>query len=79
MCLVKQKFSPLSVVMTNHLTNHDMLVIKMTYSYEMCLLGNHSCVPNAEATFPYNNFTLVMEAVKEIQPGDVRLLYLNHL
>ncbi|GFQ98685.1 SET and MYND domain-containing protein 5 [Trichonephila clavata] len=31
---------------------------------------NHSCVPNAEATFPYNNFTLVMEAIKEIQPGE---------
>lgn len=31
---------------------------------------NHSCVPNAEATFPYNNFTLVMEAIKEIEPGE---------
>ncbi|GIY82000.1 SET and MYND domain-containing protein 5 [Caerostris extrusa] len=31
---------------------------------------NHSCVPNAEATFPYNNFTLVMEAIKEILPGE---------
>ncbi|PRD21399.1 UNVERIFIED_CONTAM: smyd5 [Trichonephila clavipes] len=34
------------------------------------LRSNHSCVPNAEATFPYNNFTLVMEAIKEIQPGE---------
>ncbi|XP_067124318.1 histone-lysine N-trimethyltransferase SMYD5-like [Centruroides vittatus] len=31
---------------------------------------NHSCVPNAEATFPYSNFALVMEAIRDIEPGE---------
>ncbi|XP_076367305.1 SET and MYND domain containing, class 5 isoform X2 [Tachypleus tridentatus] len=38
--------------------------------YEEVDKGNHSCVPNAEATFPYSNFVLVMEAVKDIEPGE---------
>lgn len=31
---------------------------------------NHSCDPNAMPTFPYNNFHLVMTAVKDITAGD---------
>ncbi|XP_042207985.1 SET and MYND domain-containing protein 5-like isoform X2 [Homarus americanus] len=31
---------------------------------------NHSCNPNAMPTFPYNNFHLVMTAVKDIAAGD---------
>ncbi|KAK8753657.1 hypothetical protein OTU49_000996 [Cherax quadricarinatus] len=31
---------------------------------------NHSCDPNAMPTFPYNNFHLVMTAVKDISAGD---------
>ncbi|XP_050730955.1 histone-lysine N-trimethyltransferase SMYD5-like isoform X3 [Eriocheir sinensis] len=31
---------------------------------------NHSCNPNAMPTFPYNNFHLVMTAVRDISAGD---------
>jgi hypothetical protein len=33
--------------------------------------GNHSCAPNAEVTFPYNDSTLVLEALQDIQEGEV--------
>jgi len=38
--------------------------------YLMQSAGNHSCAPNAEITFPYNDFTLVMQAVQDIKAGD---------
>ena len=43
--------------------------------------GNHSCEPNAEVTFPFNNSTLVLKALHSIQPGEVLtlLLRLDHL
>uniref|UniRef100_F7DXQ8 Protein-lysine N-trimethyltransferase SMYD5 n=2 Tax=Xenopus tropicalis TaxID=8364 RepID=F7DXQ8_XENTR len=31
---------------------------------------NHSCVPNAEASFPDNNFILHLTALEDIQPGE---------
>ncbi|XP_067036789.1 histone-lysine N-trimethyltransferase SMYD5-like [Acropora muricata] len=31
---------------------------------------NHSCEPNAEVTFPYNNSTLALKALCSIQPGE---------
>lgn len=31
---------------------------------------NHSCVPNAESTFPYSNDIVVLKAIKPIQPGE---------
>lgn len=31
---------------------------------------NHSCVPNAESTFPYSNDIVVLKAIKAIQPGE---------
>ncbi|XP_018425639.1 PREDICTED: SET and MYND domain-containing protein 5 [Nanorana parkeri] len=31
---------------------------------------NHSCVPNAEASFPDNNFLLHMTALEDIKPGE---------
>lgn len=31
---------------------------------------NHSCVPNAQSTFPYSNDVVVLKALKEIQPGE---------
>jgi len=31
---------------------------------------NHSCEPNAEVTFPYNNSTLALKALHSIQPGE---------
>ncbi|XP_013385788.1 SET and MYND domain-containing protein 5-like, partial [Lingula anatina] len=31
---------------------------------------NHSCQPNAEVTFPHNNFTLQMVAVQDIKAGE---------
>lgn len=33
--------------------------------------GNHSCVPNAEASFPENNFLLHLCALSDINPGEV--------
>lgn len=37
-----------------------------------CDLGNHSCVPNAETSFPENNFLLHVTALEDIKPGEVR-------
>lgn len=37
-----------------------------------CGLGNHSCVPNAETSFPENNFVLHVTALEDIKPGEVR-------
>lgn len=31
---------------------------------------NHSCIPNAEAAFPDNNFLLHLSALRDIQPGE---------
>lgn len=31
---------------------------------------NHSCEPNAEVTFPYNNSTLALKALCSIQPEE---------
>ncbi|XP_060103236.1 histone-lysine N-trimethyltransferase SMYD5 [Heteronotia binoei] len=31
---------------------------------------NHSCIPNAEASFPDNNFLLHLTALEDIQPGE---------
>jgi len=39
---------------------------------------NHSCVPNAEIRFPYNNNRLVVKAIDSINPGDeITICYLN--
>ncbi|RXM36582.1 SET and MYND domain-containing protein 5 [Acipenser ruthenus] len=32
--------------------------------------GNHSCIPNAEASFPENNFLLHLTALSDIKPGE---------
>lgn len=31
---------------------------------------NHSCVPNAQSTFPYSNDIVVLKATRDIQPGE---------
>lgn len=31
---------------------------------------NHSCLPNAVVEFPYSNNTLVLKAIRDIQPGE---------
>ncbi|CAH3015610.1 unnamed protein product [Porites evermanni] len=38
------------------------------YALQSCC--NHSCEPNAEVTFPFNNSTLVLKALYNIQPGE---------
>ncbi|KAG8453241.1 hypothetical protein GDO86_000029, partial [Hymenochirus boettgeri] len=38
------------------------------YMLQSCC--NHSCVPNAEASFPDNNFLLHLIAVEDIKPGE---------
>ncbi|XP_071982530.1 protein-lysine N-trimethyltransferase SMYD5 [Engystomops pustulosus] len=38
------------------------------YMLQSCC--NHSCVPNAEASFPDNNYLLHLIAVEDIQPGE---------
>ncbi|KAK3919604.1 SET and MYND domain-containing protein 5 [Frankliniella fusca] len=39
---------------------------------------NHSCIPNAEPSFPYSDFRLVMTATRNIQPGDeITISYLD--
>lgn len=37
------------------------------------MLGNHSCVPNAEITFPYNNNVMVLKAVQDIAEDEVSM------
>ncbi len=39
--------------------------------------GNHSCVPNAEASFPESNFLLHLTALSDISPGEVRSMSHN--
>lgn len=34
--------------------------------------GNHSCIPNAETSFPDNNFLLHLTALEDIEAGEVR-------
>ena len=44
------------------------------YLYELLasfILGNHSCAPNAEVTFPHNNSTLVLVAIRDIEQDEV--------
>lgn len=36
------------------------------------LVGNHSCIPNAETSFPENNFLLHLTALEDIEAGEVR-------
>uniref|UniRef100_A0A8C1G359 Protein-lysine N-trimethyltransferase SMYD5 n=1 Tax=Cyprinus carpio TaxID=7962 RepID=A0A8C1G359_CYPCA len=40
------------------------------YECFLCCAGNHSCVPNAEASFPDNNFLLHLAALSDISPGE---------
>ena len=42
-------------------------------SFDMFIfpVGNHSCDPNAEVCYPYNNSTLAVKALKPIKPGEV--------
>ena len=35
------------------------------------VLGNHSCSPNAEVTFPDNSFVLTVKALSHIKSGEV--------
>lgn len=34
-------------------------------------VGNHSCIPNAEVSFPNNNFLLQLSTLSDISPGEV--------
>ena len=46
--------------------------------YSLQSACNHSCIPNAEPTFPYSDFRLVMTATRNIQPGDeITISYLD--
>ena len=38
--------------------------------------GNHSCVPNAEINFYHGDHTLTLTALRDIQPGEVRSVWL---
>ena len=39
--------------------------------YGLQSAANHSCTPNAESTFPHNDFTVVLKALKPIEKGEV--------
>ena len=41
------------------------------FLFSLHLIGNHSCEPNAEVTFPYNNSTLVLVAMTDIAENEV--------
>lgn len=38
--------------------------------YQLQSKINHSCIPNAQSSFPYSNDILVLKAVNDIQPGE---------
>lgn len=39
---------------------------------------NHSCLSNAVVEFPYSNNTLVLKAIRDIQPGEeISISYLD--
>ena len=38
--------------------------------FELQSMINHSCYPNAEVSFPFNNHTLVVRALRRIEPGE---------
>ena len=40
-------------------------------SNQSAATGNHSCIPNTEASFPENNFLLHLSALSDISPGEV--------
>jgi len=42
--------------------------------YSLQSTCNHSCQPNAEVTFPHNDFTLVVKALSDIKAGDEILI-----
>ena len=46
--------------------------------YELQSTINHSCFPNAQVEFPFNNHECVVNATKSIEPGEEILIsYLN--
>jgi len=46
--------------------------------YQLQSCCNHSCLANAEVTFPYNNSTLVLVAVQDIMPDEeICICYLD--
>lgn len=49
-----------------------LLFLLLNSPYYLPLSGNHSCVPNAETTFPENNFLLHVTALEDIKPGEVK-------
>ena len=53
--------------------NHTIWPVKTHYLHHVLLTysGNHSCIPNAEAAFPDNNFLLHLSALSDVQPGEV--------
>ncbi|XP_050042653.1 protein-lysine N-trimethyltransferase SMYD5-like isoform X2 [Dermacentor andersoni] len=41
-------------------------------------LCSHSCIPNAESSFPHNNYVLSLVALRDIQPGEeITVSYLD--
>lgn len=42
--------------------------------YSLQSICNHSCIPNAEPSFPYGNHCLQLKAVTDINPGDEILI-----
>lgn len=63
-CKSRQRFSLKSLFLLTRLTD-DPSVASLTPA------GNHSCIPNAEASFPENNFLLQLSALSDINPGEV--------
>ena len=47
--------------------------------YALHSKANHSCNPNAEVAFPFNNNELVLNATRTIEPGEeilIRYIYI---
>ena len=47
--------------------------------YTLHSKANHSCSPNAEVAFPFNNNELVLNAIRSIEPGEEILIRYSHL
>jgi len=53
----------------------SQLVFYIHLSIVCYVLGNHSCSPNAEVTFPDNNFVLTVKALSHIKSGEVIICF----
>ena len=64
----------LALLCSHYIQCWTFLYLSRSFFYFRCVLGNHSCCPNAEVTFPDNNFVLAVKALSQIKSGEVPVI-----